>query len=148
MNQSSVHAEYWGNNTTYCTFSTAAYRLASCFLRSVIWWSYFFMSFLKLSRYVRRGFSTSLCSWKLLKQQQQTIHVNHKSMGMIVLYEIRQVINTIGMNTTTEFDYVWQNCGHIQSISCRFDYYTCNLSQIPITIIHCQQWDMTTAIWI
>lgn len=38
-------------------------RLASCFLRSVIWWSNFFKSFLKLSRYVRRGFSTSHCSW-------------------------------------------------------------------------------------
>ncbi len=45
------------------TFSTVAFRLASCFLRSAMWWSNFFMSFLKFSLNISRGFSTSLWSW-------------------------------------------------------------------------------------
>ena len=42
------------------TFSTAAKRLVSCLRRSAMWWSHFFMSFLKFSRKFIRGFSTSL----------------------------------------------------------------------------------------
>lgn len=54
----------WGESCfAVSTFSTAAFRLASCFLRSAMWWSNFFMSFLKFSRNISRGFSTSLWSW-------------------------------------------------------------------------------------